>query len=79
MKDELKNLDPETWKEIENVAAKMLLKGSVTTDFPDWYDPGTHKIDEVAFCAWFIDRHPLKYVGGLFYDMDGLMADEVTG
>ena len=76
MKDELKNLDPETWKEIENVAAKMLLKGSVTTDFPDWYDPGTHKIDEVAFCAWFIDRHPLKYVGGLFYDMDGLMADE---
>ena len=40
-------------------------------DDANWFDG--KKIDEVAFCNWFITKHPLKYVGGLFYDIDGVM------
>ena len=40
----------------------------------NWFDG--KKIDEVAFCNWFITKHPLKYVGGLFYDIDGVMKKE---
>ena len=43
---------------------------------PSWYDAESKKVDEVAYCAWFMDKHPLKYVGGMFYDIDGLMRDE---
>lgn len=43
---------------------------------PDWFVP-KKGINEVAFCEWFMARHPLKYVGGIFYDIDGLLNDEV--
>ena len=33
------------------------------------------KINEVEFCEWFIQKHPLKFVGGLFYDIDGLVDE----
>ncbi|PHU40453.1 DNA primase [Pseudobutyrivibrio ruminis] len=43
-------------------------------DDANWFDG--KKIDEVAFCNCFIAKHPLKYVGGLFYDIDGVMKKE---
>ena len=43
---------------------------------PTWYDSKGNKIDEVDFCTWFIKKHPLKYVGGIFYDIDGIANEE---
>lgn len=46
--------------------------------FVNWFNNNT--IDEVAFCEWFCDRHPVKYVGGLFYNIDGVLSkDKLTG
>ena len=39
-----------------------------------WFDG--KKIDEVAFCEWFMGRHQLRYVGGFFYDIDGVLQRE---
>ena len=41
---------------------------------PEWWDDD--KLDEVAFCDWLIDRHEMKYVGTLFYDIDGELSEQ---
>ena len=41
---------------------------------PEWWDDD--KLDEVAFCDWLIDRHEMKYVGTLFYDIDGQLSEQ---
>ncbi|MCR5767176.1 MAG: DUF5906 domain-containing protein [Lachnospiraceae bacterium] len=46
-------------------------------NIPEWYDPKSNKVDEVAFCTWFIAAHPLKFAGGLFYDIDGTVKNEL--
>lgn len=56
-------------------AAKKVLSDDSAPDYPTWIDE-KNKIDEVEFCSWFANRHPMKYVGGLFYDIDGIMKDE---
>lgn len=45
-------------------------------DEPSWFDPKNHKVDEVEFCRWFMAKHPIKSVGGQFYDIDGLVCNE---
>ena len=79
MKEDLNSLTPETTGMIINLYNSLGL-GEKVSDSPDtapsWYDAESQKVDEVAYCAWFMDKHPLKYVGGLFYDIDGLMRDE---
>ncbi|SFC12296.1 putative DNA primase/helicase [Butyrivibrio sp. YAB3001] len=45
-------------------------------DCPVWFDVKTHSIDEVEYCAWFMGKHPIKFVGGIFYDIDGLLSEE---
>ena len=67
MRDELKNLSNEKQKEV--------IPETGSCDYPVWIDE-KNKIDEVEFCSWFVNRHPMKYVGGLFYDIDGIMKDE---
>ena len=55
------------------------LMGSVpmnADDEPSWFDPKNHKVDEVEFCRWFMAKHPIKSVGGQFYDIDGLVCNE---
>ena len=47
---------------------------SGTSDDAFWFDG--KKIDEVAFCEWFMRKHQLRYVGGLFYDIDGVLQRE---
>lgn len=41
-----------------------------------WYDSKDKRIDEVEYCAWFIRKHPLKFVGCTFYDIDGVMSED---
>lgn len=41
---------------------------------PSWYDG--KKIDEVQFCSDFLGRHPMKYVRGRLFTVDGAVEDE---
>ena len=72
MKNEWNNLDENTKKALLDVAKQF----EFTNETPSWYDNKNNKIDEVEFCTWFISKHPLKYVGGIFYDIDGIISEE---
>lgn len=41
---------------------------------PDWFD-GT-KIDEIAFCTYLLEKHPMKCIRGRLYDIDGYIDDD---
>ena len=43
-------------------------------EYPEWYDSG--KINEVAFCKDFLDRHPTVCVNGRFFTKEGRVSDE---
>ena len=72
LKNEWNNLDENTKKALLDVAKQF----EFTNETPSWYDNKNNKIDEVEFCTWFISKHPLKYVGGIFYDIDGIISEE---
>ncbi|SFU96360.1 DNA primase family protein [Butyrivibrio sp. M55] len=72
MKNEWNNLDENTKRALLDVAKQF----EFTNETPSWYDNKNNKIDEVEFCTWFISKHPLKYVGGIFYDIDGIISEE---
>lgn len=72
--DDLNNLDPEMKKKVFEVV-KLITEDTASDDAPVWYDREKKKINEVEFCEWFIQKHPLKFVGGLFYDIDGLVDE----
>ncbi len=44
------------------------------TAAPDWVDG--KRIDEVRFCAAFLQSHPMVSVNGAFFTADGLVSDE---
>ena len=44
--------------------------------FPDWFNG--KKIDEVKFCAAFLEEHPMICVGGSFFSLEGRISDENT-
>ena len=72
LKNEWNNLDENTKRALLDVAKQF----EFTNETPSWYDKKNNKIDEVEFCTWFISKHPLKYVGGIFYDIDGIISEE---
>lgn len=72
MKDEWNSLDENTKKALLDVAKQL----ESASDEVNWFDQKANRIDEVEFCSWFIRRHPLKYVGGIFYDIDGIVSEE---
>lgn len=88
LKNEWDSLDPQTKENVIKMARlidagkSQLLREAgepVKTpedEPPNWFVP-KQGINEVAFCEWFMTRHPLKYVGGIFYDIDGVLKDEV--
>lgn len=45
-------------------------------NLPDWLTEDS-KVDELKFCYYFTAQHPLKCIGGRFYDLDGIV-DEKT-
>ena len=47
-------------------------------ELPDWMvDKLT--INEMKFCKMFTEKHPLKCIGGRFYDYDGLVDENALG
>ena len=76
LKNDLISLDPQLREKILEVANYVKETDSASEDYPTWYDSKAKKIDEVEYCEWFIRKHPLKYVGSLFYDIDGLFPEE---
>ena len=48
----------------------------VDETFPDWFNG--KKIDEVKFCAAFLEEYPMICVSGNFFSLDGRIADETT-
>ncbi len=78
MKDDWNNLTEEQ-KNALLKAAKQIMEERTEDDYPIWYDTKKGKIDEVEFCTWFMRKHPLMFVGGVFYDIDGYMRiDKLT-
>ena len=43
--------------------------------FPDWLTED-YKVLEPVFCRTFLQGHPMRYIRGRFYTVDGLVADE---
>lgn len=41
---------------------------------PDWFQD--KRLNEVAFCRVFLERHPLKCIGGTFFNVDGRLPEE---
>ena len=54
----------------------MRKREQVDESWPDWYDG--KRIDEVKFCAAFLEEHPMICVSGDFFSLDGRIADETT-
>ena len=77
LKKEFEKLTPRQMNMIREVAGFLSPDESWGMDeIPPWYDTGTNRIDEVEFCQWFMERHSLRYVNGLFYDIDGILKTE---
>ncbi len=90
---ELERLRAEVEAEIEQDIATMPLdeapndaplpkppaeKKKQEREFPDWMvDKLT--INEMKFCKMFTEKHPLKCIGGRFYDYDGLVDENALG
>ena len=47
-------------------------------ELPEWMLDKT-TVNELKFCRRFVDNHPLKCIGGRFYDMDGLVDENALG
>ena len=43
--------------------------------FPDWLTED-YKLMEPVFCQAFLREHPMRYIRGRFYTVDGPVADE---
>lgn len=41
---------------------------------PDWFDG--NRIDEIAFCACLLEKHPMKCIRDRLYDIDGRISDD---
>lgn len=76
LNEELMNLDPQVYMELLKAAALLGAASVNADDEPNWFDSKNHKVDEVEFCHWFMVKHPIKSVGGHFYDIDGLVNNE---
>ena len=75
MKNELNTLDPKVYETAMQVA-HLLTDKTQDSDVPVWYNSKEKRVNEVAFCDWFMANHQLKYVGGKFYDIDGILDEE---
>ena len=54
----------------------MRKREQVDKSWPVWFNG--KKIDEVQFCAAFLEEHPMICVSGDFFSLDGRIADEIT-
>lgn len=45
---------------------------------PDWMLDKT-TVNELKFCKYFVEKHPLKCIGGRFYDYDGFVDENALG
>ena len=56
------------------MSTKQLPKNS-ENNLPDWLTEDS-KVDELKFCYYFTAQHPLKCIGGRFYDLDGIVDEK---
>lgn len=47
-------------------------------ELPDWMLDKT-TVNELKFCKYFVEKHPLKCIKGRFYDYDGLVDENALG
>lgn len=47
-------------------------------ELPDWMLDKT-TVNELKFCKYFVEKHPLKCIKGRFYDYDGLVDEDALG
>ena len=44
-------------------------------DLPSWVG-SDHKVNEVLYCMWFLQKHPMKCIGDKLFTVDGAVEDE---
>ena len=69
MKEDWNNISQDKMKEL-----KKTMEAFGQAADPDWFD-GT-KIDEIAFCSWLLEKHPMKCIRDRLYDIDGYIGDD---
>ena len=69
MKEDWNNISQDKMKEF-----KKTMEAFGQAADPDWFD-GT-KIDEIAFCSWLLEKHPMKCIRDRLYDIDGYIGDD---
>ena len=47
-------------------------------ELPDWMLDKT-TVNELKFCKLFTQKHPMKCIGGRFFDYDGLVDENALG
>ena len=63
----------------ENTAAKAPHeKKKQERELPDWMLDKT-TVNELKFCGAFTQKHPMKCIGGRFFDYDGLVDENALG
>ena len=57
---------------------KQECDGLNSVQTPDWMLDKT-TINELKFCKLFTQKHPMKCIGGRFFDYDGLVDENALG
>lgn len=47
-------------------------------ELPDWMADKT-TVNELKFCKYFVEKHPMKCISGRFFDYDGLVDEHALG
>lgn len=62
----------------ENVETTASPEKKKERELPDWMLDKT-TVNELKFCGAFTQKHPLKCIGGRFFDYDGLVDEKALG
>ena len=74
MKKKLSDLPKEKLKKLSSTISELTEQDGKKEKEPiSWYDG--KNIDELAYCEYFIRKHPLRCIQGRLYDINGLISD----
>ncbi|ADU22743.1 DNA primase family protein [Ruminococcus albus] len=62
----------------ENASATVSPEKKKERELPDWMLDKT-TVNELKFCKLFTQKHPMKCIGGRFFDYDGLVDENALG
>lgn len=75
---------PDAEEIVTDIPAKEVPEPKITPkkkkerELPDWMINKT-AVNELKFCKYFLEKHPLKCISGRFFDYDGLVDEYALG